>query len=152
MRGHTNKYIPTVRSDNHFPRSSSYHLCTQPDIQMPRRAAIKYVSLKSCLVNLPLSIYGPLVQNQVVCLYYCCATHPSLTSIAFCLRAPTISCNTPVIIFRWTGITSEVGLCRLDGHGRGFLAHHVELAYKHSRFAARNNRNRSTVRAEPRVL
>ncbi|KAG8958543.1 Peroxisome biosynthesis protein pex1 [Tulasnella sp. 419] len=32
---------------------------------MPRRATIRFVSLKSCLVNLPISVYGPLVGRQV---------------------------------------------------------------------------------------
>ncbi|KAF7970317.1 hypothetical protein HWV62_24390 [Athelia sp. TMB] len=34
---------------------------------MARRARIHYVSLKSSLVNLPISIYGPLLERQIVC-------------------------------------------------------------------------------------
>lgn len=33
---------------------------------MPRKVTTKYVSLKSSLVNLPISLYGPLVERQVV--------------------------------------------------------------------------------------
>lgn len=33
---------------------------------MPRRARIHYVSLRSSLVNLPISIYGPLLERGVV--------------------------------------------------------------------------------------
>jgi hypothetical protein len=33
---------------------------------MGRRARIQFASLKSSLVNLPLSFYGPLVERQVV--------------------------------------------------------------------------------------
>lgn len=34
--------------------------------QMPRRARIHFVSLRSSLVNLPISIYGPLLERGVV--------------------------------------------------------------------------------------
>lgn len=37
---------------------------------MPRRARIHSSPLKSSLVNLPLSLYGPLVQNHVVSLFH----------------------------------------------------------------------------------
>ena len=33
---------------------------------MPRRAHIHYVSLRSSLVNLPISIYGPLLERNIV--------------------------------------------------------------------------------------
>lgn len=36
---------------------------------MPRRVTIKYVSLRSSLVNLPIGMYGPLVESRVVCYY-----------------------------------------------------------------------------------
>jgi DNA mismatch repair protein MutH len=34
---------------------------------MGRRAKIEFAAVKSSLVNLPLSLYGPLVERQVVC-------------------------------------------------------------------------------------
>ena len=33
---------------------------------MPRRARIQHASLKSSLVNLPVSIYGPLLERSIV--------------------------------------------------------------------------------------
>ncbi len=33
---------------------------------MPRHARIHFVSLRSSLVNLPISLYGPLVERSVV--------------------------------------------------------------------------------------
>lgn len=35
---------------------------------MPKRARVHFVSLRSSLVNLPISIYGPLVERSVVCI------------------------------------------------------------------------------------
>ncbi|KIO34783.1 hypothetical protein M407DRAFT_210235, partial [Tulasnella calospora MUT 4182] len=68
---------------------------------MPRRAAIKYVSLKSCLVNLPLSIYGPLVQNQV---------RPQ--SLAIHLSSSSDGRGTPVksAYVGWTGMAAASSL------------------------------------------
>lgn len=42
------------------------HLIPDPYTDMPRRARIHYVSLRSSLVNLPISIYGPLLERGVV--------------------------------------------------------------------------------------
>ena len=36
---------------------------------MPRRAKVHYVSLKTSLVNLPISLYGPLLERGVVRIY-----------------------------------------------------------------------------------
>ena len=52
---------------------------------MPRRARIHYSSLRSCLVNLPLSLYGGLVQGNVVGLNN---TFHYLLSIVECVQRP----------------------------------------------------------------
>lgn len=57
-------------------------LRTRPPV-MPRRAKVRYVSLKSCLVNLPISIYGPLVEHQVVSQVYQSSEKVLITSITF---------------------------------------------------------------------
>lgn len=37
-----------------------------PSSSMPRQATVRYISLRSSLVNLPLSLYAPLVEHRVV--------------------------------------------------------------------------------------
>ena len=44
----------------------SYSLGSASSSTMPKRARIHYVSLRSSLVNLPISIYGPLVERNGV--------------------------------------------------------------------------------------
>ena len=46
--------------------SRAYRHNSSKSTQMPRRARIHFVSLRSSLVNLPISIYGPLLERGVV--------------------------------------------------------------------------------------
>ncbi|TDL24398.1 hypothetical protein BD410DRAFT_119913 [Rickenella mellea] len=80
---------------------------------MPRRARIEYVSLKSSLVNLPISIYGPLVEHSVR--PQGLAVHLSLVSSS---RTTTANANAnnanekTEAYVGWTGMTSASSLAR----------------------------------------
>ena len=56
---------------------------------MPKRARVHFVSLRSSLVNLPISIYGPLVERSVVSASPECVMNRSRDLFL----APTTSCG-----------------------------------------------------------
>ncbi|KAF8588870.1 AAA-domain-containing protein [Ramaria rubella] len=67
---------------------------------MPRRVTVKYVSLRSSLVNLPISMYGPLVEHRV---------RPQ--SLAVHLRS-TGSHSAQSIYVGWTGMAASSSLAQ----------------------------------------
>ena len=60
-----------------FPRAGwiafhhDFNRSDASNIQMPRQARVHYVPLKSSLVNLPISIYGPLLERGTVRVSLC---------------------------------------------------------------------------------
>jgi len=72
-----------------FPRPSHW----LPAYPMPRRVSIHFTSLKSCLVNLPISMYGPLVGNGIVS--GCPVTSSSLIFLSFDGASPFKSALKP---------------------------------------------------------
>ncbi|KAF9047391.1 P-loop containing nucleoside triphosphate hydrolase protein [Panaeolus papilionaceus] len=75
---------------------------------MPKRARIHFVSLRSSLVNLPISIYGPLVERSVRPQHL--AIH--LTLVGASSKAPN---NGPLEVYLgWTGMASASSLAHFN--------------------------------------
>ncbi|KAG8905544.1 Peroxisome biosynthesis protein pex1 [Tulasnella sp. 403] len=86
---------------------------------MPRRATVRYVSLKSCLANLPISIYGPLVENQV---------RPQALAVHLTLQPKPDSkerSKPPTAYVGWTGMAaaSSLALWNNPNNAHGSDAH-----------------------------
>ncbi len=129
--------------------TGTFHLCFWRPPGMPRRASIHYVSLKSCLVNLPISLYGPLASNQVVrqsvVLWIDCLTHASIAaSIIGCPSYPTTS---PECYRR---IACRDGLCWMDRHGSRVILGVLEYVSR-QRPQTGNHRDRSSICSELRL-
>ncbi|GAA5931842.1 hypothetical protein JCM1841_000827 [Sporobolomyces salmonicolor] len=77
---------------------------------MGRTATLHFVSLRSCLVNLPLSIHGPLVQRGVA---------PQTTAVKLSYKSSPSS--SPTTFFTgWTGLPASVA--PVSAHARGAAA------------------------------
>ncbi|KIJ51215.1 hypothetical protein M422DRAFT_223669 [Sphaerobolus stellatus SS14] len=73
---------------------------------MPRRVTIKYVSLRSSLVNLPIGMYGPLVENRV---------RPQ----SLVVHLTSTSLPKPVSVhLGWTGMASASSIAQWQSGGR----------------------------------
>ncbi|KAG9016438.1 Peroxisome biosynthesis protein pex1 [Tulasnella sp. JGI-2019a] len=84
---------------------------------MPRRAKVRYVSLKSCLVNLPLSVYGPLVEHQV---------RPQSLAIHLAKQEhrSSRSGDTPTAAYvGWTGMAAASSLAAWNSSSQGSETH-----------------------------
>ncbi|KZT58647.1 AAA-domain-containing protein [Calocera cornea HHB12733] len=76
---------------------------------MPRRATLKFVGLKSCLVNLPISMYGPLVEHRV---------RPQ--SLAVHLTPIHLNGTAGKSVYvGWTGMASSSSLAQWQSRGAG---------------------------------
>ncbi|KAJ7125012.1 P-loop containing nucleoside triphosphate hydrolase protein [Mycena epipterygia] len=71
---------------------------------MPRRARVHYVSLRSSLVNLPISIYGPLVERSI---------RPQHLAIHLTLVSPGQAEKIEVYV-GWTGMASASSLAQFN--------------------------------------
>ncbi|KAJ7287329.1 P-loop containing nucleoside triphosphate hydrolase protein [Mycena rebaudengoi] len=71
---------------------------------MPRRARIHYVSLKSSLVNLPISMYGPLVERSI---------RPQHLAVHLTLVTPGHTEKIEVYV-GWTGMASASSLAQFN--------------------------------------
>ncbi|KAI0053237.1 AAA-domain-containing protein [Auriscalpium vulgare] len=71
---------------------------------MPRRARVHYVSLRSSLVNLPVSIYGPLVERNI---------RPQ--HVAIVLTIATLSMAKNEVYVGWTGMVSASSIAHFSG-------------------------------------
>ncbi|EEB98281.1 hypothetical protein MPER_02239, partial [Moniliophthora perniciosa FA553] len=77
---------------------------------MPRRARIHFVSLRSSLVNLPISIYGPLLERNIR--PQSLAVH--LTLVPSSSKSPRIEAYVG-----WTGMASASSLTQFNSTGPG---------------------------------
>ena len=89
---------------------------------MPKRARIHFVSLRSSLVNLPISIYGPLVERGIVSMVMKCykisnrtLQRPQHLAVHLIL-VPGDENNQPSLdaYFGWTGMASASSLAYLN--------------------------------------
>ena len=90
---------------------------------MPRKVTVKYASLRSSLVNLPISMYGPLVEHRVVMLRF---TRHHVMLYLFLIRAPqrpqslavhlssTASQPPHSAYVGWTGMASSSSLAQFQ--------------------------------------
>ena len=106
---------------------------------MPRRARVECVSLHSSLVNLPVSIYGPLVERNIVrstrlvsTKFHANVSFQQATAIA---RGPSLQCERCQC------------LCRLDRHAILIFTGSFQF-----RLVVRDNRDRSSVCTESRTF
>ncbi|KAJ6603141.1 P-loop containing nucleoside triphosphate hydrolase protein [Mycena sp. CBHHK59/15] len=91
---------------------------------MPRRARIHCVSLRSSLVNLPISLYGPLVERSIRPQHL--AVHLSLVSSG---QAEKVE-----VYVGWTGMASASSLAHFnssDTGGKGFETVEIDPQYAH---------------------
>ncbi|KAJ7745492.1 P-loop containing nucleoside triphosphate hydrolase protein [Mycena maculata] len=85
---------------------------------MPRRARIHYVSLKSSLVNLPISLYGPLVERSI---------RPQHLAVHLTLVAP----EKIEVYVGWTGMASASSLAQFNSGSaeKGFETIEIDPQY-----------------------
>ncbi|KAG6335413.1 hypothetical protein ID866_3674 [Astraeus odoratus] len=84
---------------------------------MPRRARIHYVSLKSSLVNLPISIYGPLLERSI---------RPQ--GLAVHLKLVTQNAQAVEAYVGWTGMASSSSLAQFSStDGRDKVLETLEI-------------------------
>ncbi|KZO93941.1 AAA-domain-containing protein [Calocera viscosa TUFC12733] len=76
---------------------------------MPRRATLKFVGLKSCLVNLPISMYGPLVEHRV---------RPQSLAVHLTPIIPSGTARKSVYV-GWTGMASSSSLAQWQSRAGG---------------------------------
>ncbi|KAJ7350362.1 P-loop containing nucleoside triphosphate hydrolase protein [Mycena albidolilacea] len=74
---------------------------------MPRQARVHYVSLKSSLVNLPISLYGPLVERSI---------RPQHLAVHLTLVSPGQTEKLEVYV-GWTGMASASSLAQFNAGG-----------------------------------
>lgn len=117
----------TVLDKTHNTLSAS----TKP-LTMPRHCRIHFTSLHSSLVNLPISLYGPLLERGVVSPH----TSPArlYQSSLTCNTETARSCGTSyagvdhsTIVNLKRGQAKARGVCRLDGHGLRVLTRPLQL-------------------------
>ncbi|KIK98366.1 hypothetical protein PAXRUDRAFT_692364 [Paxillus rubicundulus Ve08.2h10] len=88
---------------------------------MPRRARVHFVSLKSSLVNLPISIYGPLLERSI---------RPQ--TLAVHLKSDSQNASKAEAYVGWTGMASSSSLARFnsaDARERGLETIEVDPQY-----------------------
>ncbi|KAL5524266.1 PEX1 [Sanghuangporus sanghuang] len=94
---------------------------------MPRRARIEFVSLRSSLVNLPISVYGPLVEHHVrpqnLAVHLLVVSSPSSDTVSN-LNGTDASekrreRGKKGVYVGWTGMASSSSLARFKGSGTG---------------------------------
>ncbi|KIJ64352.1 hypothetical protein HYDPIDRAFT_90732 [Hydnomerulius pinastri MD-312] len=88
---------------------------------MPRRARIHFVSLKSSLVNLPISIYGPLLERSI---------RPQ--TLAVHLKSDSQNASKAEAYVGWTGMASASSLAHFnsaDGREKGFETIEIDPQY-----------------------
>ncbi len=100
---------------------------------MPRRARIHFVSLKSSLVNLPISIYGPLLERGVVSAY----TNYPRTGLTRRQRPQGLAVHLSLVptggrpkteaYVGWTGMASASSLANFNSADAGESAGTVEI-------------------------
>ncbi|KAL4070159.1 P-loop containing nucleoside triphosphate hydrolase protein [Scleroderma yunnanense] len=91
---------------------------------MPRRARIQHVSLKSSLVNLPISIYGPLLERNV---------RPQ--NLAVHLKLVSQNASTTEAYVGWTGLASASSLAHFnssDGRNKALETIEIDPQYAQS--------------------
>ncbi|KAJ7690688.1 P-loop containing nucleoside triphosphate hydrolase protein [Mycena rosella] len=76
---------------------------------MPRRARVHYVSLRSSLVNLPISLYGPLVERSI---------RPQHLAVHLALVSPGQAERLEVYV-GWTGMASASSLAQFNAPDSG---------------------------------
>ncbi|KAF7362140.1 putative peroxisomal biogenesis AAA ATPase pex1 [Mycena venus] len=89
---------------------------------MPRRARIHYVSLRSSLVNLPISLYGPLVERSIRPQHL--AVHLTLVSLGQTEKVE--------VYVGWTGMASASSLAQFnssDSGEKGFETIEIDPQY-----------------------
>lgn len=106
-------------------------LCT---FKMPRRARVHFVSLKSSLVNLPISIYGPLLERSIV--RGCFARVPQINvasdtrqrpqTLAIHLRRDSQASKVEAYV-GWTGMASSSSLARFNVDARENAFETIEI-------------------------
>ncbi|KAF9221776.1 AAA-domain-containing protein [Gyrodon lividus] len=88
---------------------------------MPRRARVHFVSLKSSLVNLPISIYGPLLERSI---------RPQ--TLAVHLKSDSQNALKVEAYVGWTGMASSSSLAHFnsaDGRDKGFETIEIDPQY-----------------------
>ncbi|KAF9238473.1 P-loop containing nucleoside triphosphate hydrolase protein [Melanogaster broomeanus] len=88
---------------------------------MPRRARIHFVSLKSSLVNLPISIYGPLLERSI---------RPQ--TLAVHLKSESRNTSKVEAYVGWTGMASSSSLAHFnsaDGREKGIETIEIDPQY-----------------------
>ena len=86
---------------------------------MPRRVTVKYASLRSSLVNLPMSMYGPLVEHRVVIfrfgLYYVALIHILQRPQSLAVHLISTASQPPQSAYvGWTGMASSSSLAQFQ--------------------------------------
>ncbi|KAJ7647537.1 P-loop containing nucleoside triphosphate hydrolase protein [Roridomyces roridus] len=85
---------------------------------MPRRARIHYASLKSSLVNLPISLYGPLVQRSI---------RPQHLAVHLTIVSPGAEKNE--VYVGWTGMASASSLAQFNAGDKGLETIEIDPQY-----------------------
>ncbi|KAH7882751.1 P-loop containing nucleoside triphosphate hydrolase protein [Phlebopus sp. FC_14] len=88
---------------------------------MPRRARVHFVSLRSSLVNLPISIYGPLLERSI---------RPQ--TLAVHLKSDSSNASTAEAYVGWTGMASASSLAHFnttDGRDKGLETIEIDPQY-----------------------
>ncbi|KAF8170325.1 P-loop containing nucleoside triphosphate hydrolase protein [Mycena galopus ATCC 62051] len=87
---------------------------------MPRRARLHFVSLRSSLVNLPISLYGPLVERSI---------RPQHLAVHLTLVSPGQTEKLEVYV-GWTGMASASSLAQFNSTGeKGFETIEIDPQY-----------------------
>ncbi|KAJ6593606.1 P-loop containing nucleoside triphosphate hydrolase protein [Mycena capillaripes] len=89
---------------------------------MPRRARVHFTSLRSSLVNLPISLYGPLVERSI---------RPQHLAVHLTLVSPVQSKKLEVYV-GWTGMASASSLAQFnssDSREQGFETIEIDPQY-----------------------
>ncbi|KAJ7188574.1 P-loop containing nucleoside triphosphate hydrolase protein [Mycena filopes] len=89
---------------------------------MPRRSRVHYVSLRSSLVNLPISLYGPLVERSI---------RPQHLAVHLTLVSPGQAEKLEVYV-GWTGMASASSLAQFnstDGAEKGYETIEIDPQY-----------------------
>ena len=80
---------------------------------MPRQARVEFVSLKSSLVNLPVSLFGPLLERNIASpSFYSSVLYIDLLLASTTPRG-TAHCNLTISVRR----EETSGVCRVDWDG-----------------------------------
>jgi peroxin-1 len=87
---------------------------------MPRVARIHYVSLKSSLVNLPISIFGPLVERRV---------RPQSLAVHLLLQSSASRNEKLETYVGWTGMASSSSLAHFRSGADGMETVEIDPQY-----------------------